>query len=908
MFDFEIAFVFYKISKILAIFEGNKYKSEAYYRAAMAIDAYDTFISDICEHGNLQEIAGIGKSIEKTIIEILHTGKCKLLSDLENKYNIKDYSLILVNGLSNKITARLFECGITTFDELCDGLKDGVIERSFKKIELEKIRSFEVAYKSQRNKYLFSYGNCLGSELVDMFENNCIPAILQMPWAEKIEKIIIEIEDYNANSAFDLLTNCARYEQVIKTAEKITCNTIFGIPVEIHFGEKLSNQSSYKKILNGDLHMHTTWSDGIHSIETMAARAKELGCKFIGITDHSYSLRVANGISEIDAQRQIEEIHNLKLKGIKVLAGIEVEVLEDGSLDFSDAVLSQFDYVIAGIHTFLDQPYNQLFSRIEKALSNPYVNIFAHPTSRLLGRPGVLFSERSSYAVSERHIIELCQKYDVAIEFNAFPERFDITPEFFATINEHKVMLSVGTDSHSAAHLSCLRFAESALKEKPISKTRILNCFSYKKLLEFFRMQREKKVVKSLSPKSEMIHDFNYFFGNNAKIINGESVVIGIDLTGSEAKPSGWSVLRGNKAETKMIFSDDELISESMRYAPGIISIDSPLSLPEGRCCTNANCQCAKYGITRYCERLLFAFGIGVYPCLIPSMVNLTSRGIKLAEKFRALGVEVIESYPGAAQDILSIRRKQNGLQHLKNGYKSFGLEGNYFSSVKIKHDELDAIMSALVGLFYINDQYVALGKESENYLIIPQIAPKDKSPIVIGLTGGISSGKTTLAEYLKFKHGFLTFRYSDIICKLYNCKYDRKILQKLGEEISKDQKRQEELSELIISEIQEHSDKSVVVDGLRHELDYEMLNKAFGDRFKMLYIESTFSNSYKRYNKRLITQMTKEEFRSIYDAPSENEIISLLMSGNAIRIENNKTYKAYFDTVEELLRDELWL
>lgn len=133
MFDFEIAFVFYKISKILAIFEENKYKSEAYYKAAMAIDAYDTFISEICEQGSLQEVAGIGKSIEKTIIEILHTGKCKLLSDLENKYNIKDYSLILVNGLSNKLTTRLFESGITTFNELCDGLKDGTLERSFKK-------------------------------------------------------------------------------------------------------------------------------------------------------------------------------------------------------------------------------------------------------------------------------------------------------------------------------------------------------------------------------------------------------------------------------------------------------------------------------------------------------------------------------------------------------------------------------------------------------------------------------------------------------------------------------------------------------------------------------------------------------------------------------------------------------
>ena len=352
--------------------------------------------------------------------------------------------------------------------------------------------------------------------------------------------------------------------------------------------------------------------------------------------------------------------------------------------------------------------------------------------------------------------------------------------------------------------------------------------------------------------------------------------------------------------------TDEELIEESLKYNPRIVSIDSPLSYPAGRDCTDPSCECRKYGITRYCERLLSSFGIGVYPCLIPSMEKLTSRGISLAKKFRDLGIEVIESYPGVAQDILSIRRKQNGLDHLKNSYKNFGITGDYFSAKKISHDELDAISSALVGFFYLNGQYVALGNREEDYLIVPSVAPAPQIQIVIGLTGEIGTGKTTLAEYLRFKHGFESLRYSQIIQRLYSCGDSRSTLQSVGSGIAKNPESQRRLSLEIIKEIENHPDKNYVVDGLRHRIDFDTLSEHFGDRFTLFAIESTFSNKFRRYNKRSTEPVSQEQFRAILSNEAEQDIMLLTMLCYTDQhiITNNKTFKDYFASVELKLRE----
>ena len=198
--------------------------------------------------------------------------------------------------------------------------------------------------------------------------------------------------------------------------------------------------------------------------------------------------------------------------------------------------------------------------------------------------------------------------------------------------------------------------------------------------------------------------------------------IVGIDLTGSERRATGWALLHGSGAETKSIVTDTDLIRETLLAKPDIVSIDSPLSVPDGW--NRAQKQIvAGSPIYRKCELALKRMGISVFWCLLPSMKSLTMRGMRLADELRRQGLQVIESYPGAAQDILGIPRKGSSLEELKWGLNRAGIDGGYLQD-PVTHDEVDAITSALVGLFYLADDYIALGTAKEDYLIVPR-SPK---------------------------------------------------------------------------------------------------------------------------------------------------------------------------------------
>ncbi|MEW6247205.1 MAG: ribonuclease H-like domain-containing protein [Nitrospirota bacterium] len=197
--------------------------------------------------------------------------------------------------------------------------------------------------------------------------------------------------------------------------------------------------------------------------------------------------------------------------------------------------------------------------------------------------------------------------------------------------------------------------------------------------------------------------------------------VVGIDLRASEERPTGWALLKGEWAETRLIKTDKDLVKETVEEAPDIISIDSPLGIPLGRCCTEESCPCRAEGILRECERTLWRRGVRVYPCLLPSMRKLTERGVRLAREFRKRGYTVIESYPGAAQDIMRIPRKRSSLEDLARGLEAFGIRGAFLSQSR-SHDELDAITSAVVGYFFLTGDYEALGDSREECLIVPKL------------------------------------------------------------------------------------------------------------------------------------------------------------------------------------------
>jgi predicted nuclease with RNAse H fold len=171
--------------------------------------------------------------------------------------------------------------------------------------------------------------------------------------------------------------------------------------------------------------------------------------------------------------------------------------------------------------------------------------------------------------------------------------------------------------------------------------------------------------------------------------------------------------MEGAIATTKTLRTNGDLIRETLAANPDLVSIDSPLSLPEGFGGSDGP-------IYRKCELALKRMGISVFWCLLPSMKMLTLRGIKLAGELRAAGCKVIESYPGAAQDILGIPRKKASLEELKWGLSRAGITGDFLTAT-VTHDEVDAITSALVGLFYLAGDYMALGTVAEDYLIVPR-------------------------------------------------------------------------------------------------------------------------------------------------------------------------------------------
>ena len=329
-----------------------------------------------------------------------------------------------------------------------------------------------------------------------------------------------------------------------------------------------------------------------------------------------------------------------------------------------------------------------------------------------------------------------------------------------------------------------------------------------------------------------------------------EARIVGIDLTGSEARPTGWSFLDGSVAHTKTISTDDDLIRETIDAKPDLVSIDSPLCLPFGRTkVEDDDPNREEFGIMRQCERELKRRGVNVYPSLLPSMQKLTARGIRLAQIFRKMGIPVIESYPGAAQDIMRIPRKGAGVEWLKIGLSDFGISGTYLFE-KVTHDELDAITSALVGTFHLAGLSEELGTDHEPPLIIPDTTAKQR-PRVIGVSGPLAAGKTTIAEILKDK-GYAYTRFSLVIDEILDergLERNRSNRQLVGTELNSSG-RQRELAERTLRRVR--GAERIVVDGLRFPEDHAFLVESFGSNYTHLFVSAEASVRRQRYTRRL--------------------------------------------------------
>lgn len=237
--------------------------------------------------------------------------------------------------------------------------------------------------------------------------------------------------------------------------------------------------------IKSDLHMHTTWSDGANSLEEMVEAAIERGYDYITITDHSKFLRVANGLDEKRLLKQREEIERIndKYDEIKVFAGVEMDILPSGELDFTDDFLKHMDWVIAAIHSSFNQSEEEIMARLQRACENKYVDMIAHPTGRLIGR-------REGYQVNVDRLIDLAAETNTALELNANPMRFDLAPKWLKKAQEKQVPIGINTDAHRVETLCHMEYGVKVARQAWLKKTDLLNCWDLVQFEQFINRNK----------------------------------------------------------------------------------------------------------------------------------------------------------------------------------------------------------------------------------------------------------------------------------------------------------------------------------------------------------------------------------------------------------------------------------
>ena len=237
--------------------------------------------------------------------------------------------------------------------------------------------------------------------------------------------------------------------------------------------------------IRGDLHNHTTASDGVNTIEQMAEAAMELGYKFLGITDHSKSQVIARGLDESRLMKHVEAIHKvgLKLKGITLLAGCEVDILADGRLDFDDAILKELDIVVASPHIALRQDESKATDRIVRAIENPYVNIIGHPTGRLI-------NQREGLPLNWTRVLGAAASTGTALEINAGWPRLDLSDIHARGALQNGVMLSINTDAHAVEQFAQMTLGIGVARRAGAEAGRVINCMTMEALRKFLKKKR----------------------------------------------------------------------------------------------------------------------------------------------------------------------------------------------------------------------------------------------------------------------------------------------------------------------------------------------------------------------------------------------------------------------------------
>jgi DNA polymerase (family 10) len=248
------------------------------------------------------------------------------------------------------------------------------------------------------------------------------------------------------------------------------------------------NRTIQTSDIKGIIHSHSTWSDGLHTIEQMAVAAKENGFEYLVISDHSKSAFYANGLQEDRIRAQHKEIDalNKKLAPFVIFKSIESDILNDGSLDYPDEILALFDIVIASVHSNLKMTEEKAMMRLMNAIENPYTSILGHPTGRLL-------LSRKGYPINHHEIISACAANNVVIELNAHPRRLDMDWRFIHQAMNEDVLISINPDAHAIDGFEDCAYGVLVAQKAGLTAAQNLSSFSLAEMMEFISYQQAKR-------------------------------------------------------------------------------------------------------------------------------------------------------------------------------------------------------------------------------------------------------------------------------------------------------------------------------------------------------------------------------------------------------------------------------
>lgn len=243
--------------------------------------------------------------------------------------------------------------------------------------------------------------------------------------------------------------------------------------------------------IKGDLHCHTSWDGGANSIKEMVESAIKMGYEYLGISDHTKTLKIEHGLDErklLLQRKEIEKI-NEELRGqnlkFRILQGAETNILKDGTIDIKDEVLKKLDYAIAGIHSHFKMSKEEMTQRIIKAMKNPYINIISHPTGRILKR-------RDEYQIDFDKILRAAKETGTVLEINSYPERLDLNDNYIRRAKELGVKMIINTDAHHKDQLRYMEFGVSQARRGWAEKEDIVNCWNLEDMLKFFNRKSKR--------------------------------------------------------------------------------------------------------------------------------------------------------------------------------------------------------------------------------------------------------------------------------------------------------------------------------------------------------------------------------------------------------------------------------